>query len=53
MKSALVRDAEWLIENGLNNIDPARFCDWVTRLWHDGMSENEARLFVLEEMVNE
>lgn len=47
--NSLERDREWLLKVGrYSNVDVEEFSDWVTRMMSDGMEEEEARLFVLE-----
>ncbi len=50
---ASVRDAKWLAENGYTNIDKQRFTDWVTRLFGDGVGEETARKWVINEILKE
>lgn len=46
--NSLERDREWLLKVGrYSNVDVEEFSDWVTRMMSDGMEEEEARIFVI------
>jgi hypothetical protein len=44
-------DCTWLLEHGGHALSQDVFSDWVCRLMADGMDENEAREFVLKQML--
>jgi len=51
-KEVLDRDKQWLADHGYIHLDPDQFSDWVCRVWADGVSENDARAFVLRKMLD-
>ena len=53
IETAIYRDTKWLVENGYQYIDQHKFCDWVTREVNDGKSENDARQYVVDKMIEE
>ena len=46
------RDKQWLADQGYIHLDPDQFSDWVCRVWADGVSENDARAYVLRKMLD-
>lgn len=51
-KEVIDRDKQWLADQGYIHLDPDQFSDWVCRVWADGVSENDARAYVLRKMLD-
>lgn len=45
------RDKQWLSDQGYIHLDPDEFSGRVCRVWADGVSESDARSFVLKKML--
>jgi len=41
--TALERDTQFLVDKGMNQINPEQFCNIVDRFFDDGYSEEDAR----------
>lgn len=49
--TAYERDELWLAAQGHAGIAADIFCDWVCRCVSDGLPENKAREYVLEQLL--
>lgn len=49
--NSLELDSEWLLDRGYKDVDAEKFSDWVSRLMADDVTEEDARLFVIENLV--
>jgi len=41
--TALDRDTQFLVDKGMNQVNPEQFCNIVDRFFDDGYSEEDAR----------